>query len=588
MGSSGIVIADQPVVSTRFLQRVPGFLFSWVVAVMKQTRTSLGDWLRATPLSNRRLALVDRNKLGDGTWDCLQSIIDELGDEVMIVGPDFRIRQVNSAMLRRLGTTLAVAVVGRPCYRVTRGEEEPCRSPWCECPLGSVLETGQSVRVVHSYRESGVDEDSIERWVEIVVSPVRDGSGNITEVIEIMKDVSENRRLQRQNLRASRELLALNSISEALIHSLDLNVVLQAVAETMLDALEAQVCWIKLLGDASRVPVVRASRGLSAEVLDELMEAIHNVGASELAATSANYSMVSADGAEGHDQTLWQFTVTPLKSKGVVLGMAGVAATKRPVDQQRIQLLDAIGNQIAVAVERCILHEQVQIARDLRGELLHRVITTQEEERRRIARELHDETGQALTALRLSLERLALAPASNIEELKARLAQPLSLCQQAEEEVDKLIFDLRPALLDDLGLVEAARFYAEVRLKTMGIKVSFKIIGNERGLGSEREVALFRVIQESITNIVKHAHARNVVVRLHFRRNQLVARIEDDGCGFQESRIAGAQSSGESLGLLGMRERMGLAGGNLTITSKPGVGTSIEASVPLAENRVWE
>jgi len=512
--------------------------------------------------------------------DCLQAIIDGLEDEVMIIGPDFRVRQANNAVLRRLGTS-TVHIVGQPCYRVSHGAERSCRPPLCECPLNRVLETGQSVHVFHSNRECQIDEGP-ERWVEIIASPIWDSCGHITEVIELVRDVSESKRLQKEILKVSYELLALNSIARALSESLDLKLTLRAVADTMVDALEAQVSWVQLSDDTDRILAARASGGLSAKALDELIEAVSSMGSSEQTATWASYSVVPVTSTDGRDRTLWQFAVTPLKSKGVVLGTAGIATSKRPVDQQRIQLLDAIGNQIAVAVERCKLYEEVQLARDLRGQLLHKIITTQEEERRRIARELHDETGQTITALRLCLERLAMAPASSTEESKARLTQSLSLCQQVEEEVDKLIFDLRPTLLDDLGLVEAIDLYAQTRLKTAGIGVSLRVTGKERRLSGERESALFRVMQEGITNIVKHAHCKSVMIHLQFKTNQLVARIEDDGCGFEMSQIVSPQNPRRGLGLLGMRERMSLVGGSLSITSKPGVGTRLKAVVPLA------
>lgn len=498
----------------------------------------------------------------------------------MIVGPDFRVRQANTALLRRLGTT-AIPVVGQPCFRVSHGAEEPCRPPWCECPLNQVLETGQTIRVVHSYWESHMD-DSSERWAEIVASPIWDSNGHITEVIELVRDVSENRKLQKEALKANRELLALNSIARALSQSLDLKATLQAVAETMLDALEAQVSWVQLSDDTSGIPAARASRGLSAEARDELIEAMSNKGSNEQT-TSASYSVVPNNNADDGAQTLWQFAVTPLKSKGIELGTAGVATTKRPLDQQRIQLLEAIGNQITVAVERCKLYEEVQLARDLRGELLHKVITAQEEERRRIARELHDETGQDLTALRLRLERLALiSTSSTTDEVKAQLVQSLSLCQQAEDEVDKLIFDLRPSLLDDLGLVEAIEFYAQTRLTTAGIAVNLGVTGKERRLSAERETALFRVVQESITNIIKHAHAKNAVIHLQFKTKKFMAQIEDDGCGFEVNQMVSPQNPRRGLGLLGMRERISLIGGSLSVISKPGAGTHVEAVVPLA------
>lgn len=560
-----------------------------VIAILEQTRITLGDWFKIIRADGERLTAGRRNRVekpgeaGGFTKipdNCLQTIIDGLEEEVMIVSSDFRVKQVNSAMLRR-SRIPATSIIGQPCFKVSRGAEEPCHSPWNECPLNQVLETKQSIRAIHTHWEGQMEDgEGGERWVEVVVSPIWDSRGCVTDVIELVRDVSENKKLQKEILKANRELLALNAIAHALNQSLDLKAMLQIVAETMLDALESQVSWVRLLDDTSQMPTAKASRGLSTEALNELMEAISNTGSSEQIATSASYSVVPGNVTKGRVSTLWQFALTPLKSKGVILGTAGVATAKRPVDQQRLQLLDVIGNQIAAAVERCRLYEELQLVRDLRGELLHQVIATQEEERKRIARELHDETGQTLTALRLCLERLAVAPSSGTEEIKAQLAQPLSLCQQAEEEVDKLIFDLRPALLDDLGLVEAIEFYAQTRLRAAGIEATVNVTGQERRLSSERETALFRVMQEGISNIVKHAHAKSVVIKLQFTPDQLIARLVDDGCGFEVTRIVSPHNPKRGLGLLGMKERMSLVEGSLSIVSKSGIGTRLKVVVP--------
>lgn len=557
---------------------------TWVLRVsasmLEQTRLGLEAWLGAVESRGRRPGLEERDAppaAGDMAATCLQKMIEGFADEVMIIGPDFRVRHANSAVLNRLGRP-AAEVVGQPCYQVSCGADEPCHLPWGECPLKRVLETSQSVRVIHSRPEDATG-DGNEKWAEIIASPIWDSDGHVVEVIELARDVSESKKLQREILRASRELLALNSISHALSQSLDLRVILQAVTETMLDALEAKVSWVRLSSDGA--PAAQAARGLSAKALVTLTEAISNLDSYEQTATWASYSVVPDHDTNGHEQPLWQFAVTPLKSKGGCLGVVGVATPRRPFDQQRIQMLDAIGSQIALAVERCRLYEEVQVSRDLRGELLRQVIMAQEEERKRIARELHDETGQTLIALRLNLERLAMLP--DTEEGQAQLAQCLSLCQQADEEVDKLIFDLRPALLDDLGLVEAIRFYAQSRFESAGIGLEVTVTGRETRLSGEREVALFRVVQEAITNIVRHSGARNAAIKLRFETERLVARIEDDGCGFEPGRTMDCHGERRGLGLLGMRERIALVGGALSIVSKPGAGTRLKIAVPLDE-----
>ncbi|OGN96531.1 MAG: hypothetical protein A2Y89_00665 [Chloroflexi bacterium RBG_13_51_18] len=568
----------------RFSQNKLILLYKPVIPVLEHTKQNLCSWWKGirsfsvhSPIKPKASPIESDITPGISS-DCLQSIIDGLEGEVMIINPDYSIKQVNNAMLQRLDTT-AAKIKGQPCFKVSHNADEPCSLPWCECPMTRVLETGDSVSVIHTHPGNREDEHD-ERWIEVVASPLRDGLGRITEVIELQRDVSENKKLRKEILRANRELLALNSITLALSQNLDLMATLRTAADTMLDALEAQISWVTLLNEDDAAPTIHANRELPTDVVNELMQVVKNLGLGEKTA-SATYSVVP-DNSNGGSGQLWQFALTPLKLKGVVLGTAGVGTVKQPVDQQRVQLLDAIGHQIATAVERCRLYGEVQRARDLRGELLRKVITAQEEERRRIARELHDETGQALTALRLCLERLSQVSASGAStEVNSQLAQSLNLCQQADEEIDKLIFDLRPSLLDDLGLVEAIEYFINMRLTAAGIKADLTVTGEERRLSSEREVSIFRMIQEGINNIFKHARAKSVAINLKFNVDKLEVQIQDDGCGFEVKQVVSPQNTRSGLGLLGMRERMSLIGGSLAITSKVGVGTCVKATVPL-------
>ena len=209
-------------------------------------------------------------------------------------------------------------------------------------------------------------------------------------------------------------------------------------------------------------------------------------------------------------------------------------------------------------------------------------ITAQEEERRRIARDLHDEAGQILTALRLNLETLALTGMQ--EHSKLALERSLDLCRQAEESVDKVIYDLRPPLLDDFGLVEAIDHNARSRLAPIGIDVSVRVRGEHQRLSPAHEVAAFRVSQESITNIIKHAKARHVSVQLEFEPGEFVVKIDDDGLGLDAIQLASQAKSEHGHGLLGMRERVELVGGTVRIKSRRGTGTRIEALIPYGED----
>ena len=223
--------------------------------------------------------------------------------------------------------------------------------------------------------------------------------------------------------------------------------------------------------------------------------------------------------------------------------------------------------------------EESQVAR---GELLRKVISVQEEERKRIARELHDDTSQSLATLVMAIDTAIAAPSQSSREWEERLKNMKSLAVNSLEGTHQMIFNLRPAMLDDLGLLAALRWYAECRLQSQSTKVHVEVIGDEHRLPSQVETTVFRVCQEAINNIAKHAGATTVLIEINFKPSSLVVEIEDDGQGFDLSSIA-AVSPTQGLGLLGMRERVNLIGGSLNISTKAGEGTRIALEVPYGQ-----
>jgi signal transduction histidine kinase len=210
--------------------------------------------------------------------------------------------------------------------------------------------------------------------------------------------------------------------------------------------------------------------------------------------------------------------------------------------------------------------------------LLERLISAQEEERRRIARELHDEAGQALTMIMMDLSRAMGALPSEAEEAKERLSQSRRLTEQTLDELRKLIYDLRPEVLDQLGLIPALRSYAKSRLEAENIKTTFHFEGLKERLSPQVETTLFRIIQEAVTNIIRHASASNVSVDVVRKYSFVAATIIDDGKGFD---VEAALEAPESWGLRGIRERVAVVGGDLSIESKPLQGTRIRFEIPL-------
>jgi len=229
--------------------------------------------------------------------------------------------------------------------------------------------------------------------------------------------------------------------------------------------------------------------------------------------------------------------------------------------------------------------KELEAAEQQHSELLRKLVVAQEEERRRLARELHDETSQALTALVVGLETATTAPAENVGEIKSRLAPIKSMATEMLREIQRIIHDLRPAILDDLGLVQAIDWYAETRLKPRGIQVGLETAGVEKRLPSEVETVVFRIAQEAINNVARHAEAENVSISLNFTDSGVVLDVEDDGLGFDPA-IAMARTPGNaSFGLWSIKERAALFGGAAEIESAPGRGTRVTARIPVKGKR---
>lgn len=223
------------------------------------------------------------------------------------------------------------------------------------------------------------------------------------------------------------------------------------------------------------------------------------------------------------------------------------------------------------------LWKELRAKEEMRTYLLQKVISAQEEERKRIARELHDQVGQSVTYLMISLQGLKqTAPEAEgkLEELRQLTVEVLQLLRD-------LAFELRPSLLDNLGLKEAVERYCQDYARRYKIKVDIQAEGEWKTLPPETAIALYRVIQEALTNVVRHARASQVSLVLERREGEVLAIIEDDGCGFVPEQVLAGEQGGKHLGLFGMQERVALVGGTLTIESSLGQGTTVYIRVPV-------
>jgi signal transduction histidine kinase len=235
--------------------------------------------------------------------------------------------------------------------------------------------------------------------------------------------------------------------------------------------------------------------------------------------------------------------------------------------------------QVASALNEMTSFVAARAREDSRRQLLDRTISSQEEERRRVARDLHDTLGQSLVALLIEIKT---------SSRRGQDATPLdAACLETQvsgllDEVRRMAWNLRPALLDDLGLASALARYTEEMARRHGVPIDFQAVGLDEAderLPSNVETVLYRIAQEALSNVARHAHAKRASVVLVRRRTEAALLVEDDGSGFEVSTI---RRDSASLGILGMEERVALVGGNLSIESTPGRGTSVRAQIPLA------
>lgn len=218
--------------------------------------------------------------------------------------------------------------------------------------------------------------------------------------------------------------------------------------------------------------------------------------------------------------------------------------------------------------------------------LSERAINAQEEERKRIARSLHDDTGQSLSSLIINLERLENHIPTDSNELVNRLRSIHQMATESLECLRTLIYDLRPAILDDLGLLSAIRWYARTNLEEAGIQVALKFPDELPTLPQPLTTTLFRITQEGVNNIIRHSQAKNACISLDVQENEVYLRIKDDGHGFDPTRINNEAVYVQHWGLLGIQERIELVGGKMSISSDPAHGTTLLVTVPLMRSEV--
>jgi signal transduction histidine kinase len=229
--------------------------------------------------------------------------------------------------------------------------------------------------------------------------------------------------------------------------------------------------------------------------------------------------------------------------------------------------------------------EESQQREIMRGELFRRVVAAQEAERQRIARDLHDETGQSLTAIGMGLRGLSGKLSARNKEALNTLHKLELLTADSLKELQRLMTDLRPSHLDDLGLSAALRWYTARLQEHSSLQIRVDINGEECDLNDAMKITVFRIIQECLNNIIKHSQATHVNIQVHFEEKNVRISVYDNGIGFDPDQVRHRRTSRPSLGLAGIEERAALLSGRVSLQSRPGYGTEVEAIIPYHSSR---
>jgi signal transduction histidine kinase len=375
----------------------------------------------------------------------------------------------------------------------------------------------------------------------------------------------------------------------------NLDAILKIALEDVLEIMDGSVGGILLSDEKTSALHYRVYHGLSPRYTENRRVELGEGIAGRVAQTgmpivvedvsrdprAARPDLISVEGIKG-------FVSIPLKARDKVVGVMNIFShTAGGFGADDVSLLNSIGDYLGTAIEQASLYERLARVGERYKVLLQHSLTAQEQERKRIAAELHDETSQSLTSLSLSLQAIigmAEMKGFTDPDFMEKLKKTHSYAVHAGNEVVKIMKELRPTLLDELGMAAAIHRYAKDNLQAQGINVKAEFIGTDRRFQPEIEVTLYRVAQGAIGNVLEHSEAKNVKIRLECSDKQCELTVTDDGKGFDSSKLTRVERGGRGAGLFTMRERANVLGGVGYVESRPGQGTKVIVRVPLGRN----
>jgi len=383
--------------------------------------------------------------------------------------------------------------------------------------------------------------------------------------------LSEGRRANDVLFQRVNDLVVLNDASKEFLDNIEINHLYRMICKVASEQLGFNTAWIEVFDRPNSTPVYYGVSGETLKEIETLWEKdVHPKRSKEIV-------IRTPEAFEGYEKNYSAFGIFPLSLSGRLIGQLKVLTKKKEdLSPDRIPIIESFANLAAVVIQNAWLFQEIEATNRQLHALTQRLMKAQEKERLHLSRELHDESGQLLSALSVQLG-LINRESGNQVAVEQRIVELKQIAEEIQNNLHQIAVDLRPASLDHLGLVTALDQYIKDFNRQHEIHVAFEVVGFEdRRLPAEVETAIFRVVQESLTNVVLHASATRADVLINILEKEIIAIIEDNGVGFNPS----SQIVESHLGLFGMHERMDMLGGNLTIESSPGHGTAVNIGVP--------
>ncbi len=511
-------------------------------------------------------------------------LLSNVNDAIIATNEQGVVTSWNPAAEELLGWSAAEAI-GQPLARLSHPElvnADPAEAS------SALAATGRWRGEVRNYNKSNAPS-----ICEVTTMTLKDAEGGVTGYVSVIRDITRRKQAEEALQRFAERLQILHEVDRAILAAQSLEAIAQAVLSSIrrllvqcqtaivilfdLEARRGKVLATSFAGEAGLKVGGYVPLEMFGDIEDFRQGKVHVIQDTQAASYLAPLVQTLCAGE------VRAFVSVPLIVQDELVGSLNLGSD-RPggFAPEYIDIAREVGSSLAIAIQQARLFEHLHTGRERLQALSRRLVEVQEIERRRLAHELHDEIGQTLTAVKINLQ--ALQRREDMTGVEAYLKDSVDVVEHALGQVRNLSLDLRPSLLDDLGLVATLRWYVDRQAQRGGFTAQLITdLPDVPYLPPELETTCFRVVQEALTNIMRHSQAHNVCVELHQREKELELRVCDDGVGFDVQAALENAMGGTSLGLLGIQERIWQVGGQIAIQSAPGGGTDIQARLPLSQ-----